>query len=629
MYSLEQLLALPPYSLIISLFLISSFDSIGLSILNFFEFIGGKKDRWLRWQACIVGAMFFAIILYPLVLANLTTRFFFQIFAICCVFLGAFHLYQITKSEVLMNLKNSLKSFWSYNSPNKLLIIMLLGMGFVAMGPSTNADALDYHLGVAISILNNGGAFLAPEWVTSRLAGNGETLNSLGLSLGAEQFGSLLQFASLLGIVGIFQFTKSEENKYKKINNFFRADLIQLAIFSTPVLLFLISSSKPQMWPIAMNLFAMSLIVNPSRRNLLGSKALIDYSFICALIMTAALAKFNYQVGSFFVGILSLISMTKRGYFWQAIFITLISGMLILAIPLAWKASVYNASLFEILSNPLPGQFPFDEITLKNLANNADVESSFFFPLSILIPSNLTSYTLLLGIGWIVFFGLKPGKDFWLSAIIFTAFFYMTIILLFAPPNARNYLEPYFWLLIVLKFQANQNESRVFSIIKWPILGQTLLSVAVIWYGVLSLFPGALTPVWRKYVMANNANGYQLMQWADEVLPKNAILLNTHRSAALVPRDSFQYSGYIDYSQTIKAKIYIDRLKQKKVTHALIIGNNDYLELSKCLGKEITKPFKGFSSSRNPFSRKIAYEAHIMEFKIDKFPACLSDSDKK
>ena len=62
---------------------------------------------------------------------------------------------------------------------------------------------LDYHAGVALNILRFNKYILLPEWFTGLQAGIGEVLISLGFSVGSEQFGSLVQFTSIISISGI------------------------------------------------------------------------------------------------------------------------------------------------------------------------------------------------------------------------------------------------------------------------------------------------------------------------------------------------------------------------------------------------------------------------------------------
>ena len=632
MYSIDQLLAQPPLSAIFSLFLIFGCDLIGKLALEKTGFLNGECKNWIRWQCSIVGAMILAAALYPLALIEQTSRLFMQEIAIFCMLLGIIHLYKNIKylSNNSINLKKYYSLALSHTLARKLWIFIIFSMGLLALGPVTHADALEYHLGVAIAILNYGGMPLIPEWFLSHLTGNGEVLIAMAMSVGGEQFASLLQYASLLSILSIIIYakktsTRCQDNKTNKL-----LDLILLAASSSPVLLFLVSSSKPQLWPIAMTTFAFSLIIHPLTRGQPCYKMLLNYSLICLLVMTASQAKFNYLLGGGIVGLLAIFFMAKRGYLLISIGITLMVAMLILAPPLVWKASALNASWIDVLTHPFPGNLPGSDLFISSIQYATDVNSSFFFPLSIAIPNDIGSYGVALGIGWLLFFTIRPGRDLWLICGIFASTIIIIANIFLAPPNARTYLEPYFWLLIILAIQLNQEPLlNNYNWLKFPIFSQAFLTALAVIYGVIYFFPGALWPSWRTSIMMRSANGYELMQWVDKEVPKDAIILNGHRSMALSPRDSvsgggFTWKNYVDMKDP-KSSIYLNRIKFKKVSYELIYGPISYdSPLTQCYGKFVAGPFIGETATRNPFyyDNRQKYQAWIVEFKSEKLPDC-------
>ena len=89
----------------------------------------------------------------------------------------------------------------------------------ISSAPITNADALDYHVGVPIFILNNGYFPTDWTWFHARQAGAGELLISLGLSIGAEQFGNLAQYSGLISIVGLLFYLGKKKRKKNIIVN--------------------------------------------------------------------------------------------------------------------------------------------------------------------------------------------------------------------------------------------------------------------------------------------------------------------------------------------------------------------------------------------------------------------------
>ncbi|MDA1330228.1 MAG: DUF1420 family protein, partial [Chloroflexi bacterium] len=65
MYSLDQVVASPPISAVLSLLLIVACDSIGVALLRVFGISSLNVHQWQRWQAPVVGAMALGVVLYP------------------------------------------------------------------------------------------------------------------------------------------------------------------------------------------------------------------------------------------------------------------------------------------------------------------------------------------------------------------------------------------------------------------------------------------------------------------------------------------------------------------------------------------------------------------------------------
>ena len=71
------------------------------------------------------------------------------------------------------------------------------GLTGSALAPATDADSLNYHLGVPLDWLRNGGAYPRQDWLHARLVGLGESANLLGLAAGTDNLGAGLQLAGL------------------------------------------------------------------------------------------------------------------------------------------------------------------------------------------------------------------------------------------------------------------------------------------------------------------------------------------------------------------------------------------------------------------------------------------------
>lgn len=627
MFSLDQFAASPPFSALTSVFLLIGLDYVGLRALVRLGFIDGgqlNSKNWLRWQSPIIGSMILAVVLYPLAMAGLTHLILMKSVALILVFIGCIHIiYGFYKHQIPLTCWFSSWSELRHQSTLKTMLVLLLaGMGLTALGPVTSADSLDNHIGSAIAILNDGGLFGHHEWFHHRLSGNGEVLNAMALSIGAEQFGSLLQFISLLAIVGVILFSQLIPNLSDK--KFESRYLIALAGASAPVLLFLISAPKPQMWPISMTVLAFSLSMRLSSSYLTSSKAMLYYSLVCLLVMTATQAKFNYILGGGVVGIMAFVIMTKQKYFKSALCLGLSIGIVVLLPPIILKSIAFDSDLVDAFISPLPGNLPGTKEMIGFSQFNGDAGSLWFFPLSILIPSHVGAYGVVLGVGWILFVGIRPGRNYGLWIGVAASIIIIVTNALLAPPAARMYMEPYFWLLFVLATQEKQLSNRFVKIVSWPVLAQSCVTVLACWFGAVTLFPGALLPSWRTAVMERSANGYGVMQWADSVLPENAVLLNGHRSMALAPRQAFssEWIRFVDMKAP-ETEYYLGMMKDQKVSHVIITGPINYDgDLSGCYGAIIAGPGVGHVSTRNPFNQGGEYEAWILEFESERLPTC-------
>ena len=632
MFSLDQWAATPPLSALISILMIAGIDRIGIFSLGLLGFDVNSRINWVRWQAPVVGAMLLAIFLYPLALAGFTPLRLMQCIAFICIVFGILHL--LKTAALLANFGSKVTVCWTcfkkLSISYKLLLVMLAGMGLLSLGPVTNADALDYHIGFAIAVLNNGGVPVTPEWFLGRLSGNGEMLIAMALSVGAEQFGSLLQYVSLLGIVGMVLFAGQREVEPIYLQRGADTALIALAAFSVPALLFLISSPKPQMWPIAMTTFAFVLVVHPLRRELSRRDAFLGFGLVCTLVMTATQAKFNYLLGGGLVGMFALAAISRQGFFGPAVVMGLIVALCVMGPSILWKTAAFNTGWFDVLTHPLPGHLPGTDVFI-NLAKGApDMASPLPFPLLMLIPNSLGGFSTLLGIGFVVLVGLRPGRDPLLWGGLLVAVTMVLASAVLAPPSSRMYLEPYYWLMLILILQPSRFALEKMRWVQWAVCSQAVAVTVVCWLGAIIIFPGALLPEWRLGVMQQAANGYEVMKWADSVLPKNAVVLNGHRSMAILPREaiSYDWSYYVDETSE-EAQLYLNRLKYRGVSHMLVIGSLDKsIPLAPCFGQTIAGPGIGHLATRNPFNQGGKYEAWIVELDANRLPECARSEAK-
>jgi hypothetical protein len=197
---MSSYLAPPIFSLLISLLLLVGNYSFGEILIKFKRFnVIVKSISNISYQKLIIGHVASIIILFPLVAFTSHAIIILKSFAIFLLFLGISKIIFFFKNFKLINFKFDKNKFRNFE-------LFLLFLFFIlACSPETGADALDYHFGSALNILRFDNYIINDFNFTAAQSGSGETLIALGLSIGSEQFGSLIQFSSLLSIVGIIK----------------------------------------------------------------------------------------------------------------------------------------------------------------------------------------------------------------------------------------------------------------------------------------------------------------------------------------------------------------------------------------------------------------------------------------
>ncbi len=413
-------------------------------------------------------------------------------------------------------------------------------------------------------------------------------LNALGLSVGAEQFGSLLQYVGVIAIAGLVIKGELPENMPKDATDL--RPILSVAAVSAPVLLFLVSSPKPQFLYIAMTSLAVALMVYPSRREQGRSSAVSGYSLVCLLVMTATQGKFSFMLSGGLIGLLSFCLMVRRRLCVPAVLLSLTIAVLVLGPPILWKHHHYGGSLLNALLMPFPGSWP-GYVRFES-ALRAYTEGTLSFPLSLLVPSGMSVISTVIGAGLLVLLWLRPGRDPWVWGLIVFSLLVVLLGSVLGQHTSRFFLEPYCWLVMAISMSPVKPKSgMLLSMVKWPVAAQAIVVVGLWLFGVITLAPSIVSQSMRDKVMARSANGYAYMQWVDRVLPPNAVLLSTHRSLALAPRDvvSMDWSLYVP-SDSKEAIPYLLRIKDRGVSHILITENSETSGLRGCFGRLIAGP---------------------------------------
>lgn len=531
---------------------------------------------------------------------------FYRIAAGLMMLLGAIDVYLLR--ETFHSLPRRLCSHYkTYTSYEKVVFGILLTtctcLLLSTIGPVTDADSLDYHLGLPLDILRDGSATPKSDWLTARLVGLGEYLNLLGLAGGTDGFGSCLQGAGLILIlITLLGLAGDGKNRL----------FVSLCILSVPVLLFLVPNQKPQLLPTAANTIALALIARQYR---LFDKRELSLAFVC--IFFAMACKYSFILTG---GILLIAAMGAAYRARQILFTATMAALCYLAAVFPFnvqKYLFYGDPLSPLLERFLPDGDPAVIRLAEGIGSY--VGSSFFFPINLIFPSSIENISTVLGVGTfivaIAVINRNPGKVYVCCALC--AFL---MVFLFSQKTSRFFLEPYIWLIASVANSPWSFLKRwIFNLMSMQLVGTCLMSV----FAVMILCPGTVSSDLRNGVMTRHAHGYTLMQWIDEVLPPGTVVLvlNT-RSSALIPRPflSQDFIRWADINNIKEREKILSMLKKDKVT--VIVSNSDdpLLKHMKDFIEEERGETKSFySGTRNPWGRH-RYNASLTYLRDDWYP---------
>lgn len=565
----------------------------------------------LRYQKVLIGINFLIIILYPIVLFFSLSKIVLILISQIIFLLGLYkvfskiHLYKFTK-----------KNFYFYRKKDaeELLIYFVLFCLFIlSLSPNTHADSLDYHFLSAKHIIETGNLSTDLTHFHSRLSGAGETLIAIGLIFGSEQFGNLIQFSGLVSLFGIY-------SKFKKKNN----HIFFLLILTTPVILFLTTTAKPQLFNICASTVALALCLFRDKISFSKKEELIKYALILVLLFASYQVKFSFILSTFLIGSLVLYQSICKKYYLEFFFISSILFLLICFPPILWKTFHFNGLFIQYLYSPLPMHLPGMQEFKQYLISVGHNENFY----NLIFPHNLKQFTNSLGIGAFFIFLVNYKKNSDAKFIIIISILFIVISFLLGQQTARFFLEPFYWIMMsCIYFGLVKN----YTFFNFLCRLQILLIIPIIIYGIIFLSPGSLTKNLRDKVLKNNANGYSLFQWSNELINEDETVLSGHRSISLgksktISMDFITFRG-AQNAKKENMNLYVNELIKYNPKYYLEYGTSEQINktIKKCVGLLLHEKKKvGIHAARNPLNRSYTYNGYIYEFKSELLPDCIS-----
>lgn len=576
----------PFYGIIIDVFILSGTIFLGQKII---DKLGFQKITILSLS---LGMILISQVMYILTLNKITFILVYPI-TVALILAGGFHLYVNTNYLITSKPKLKLNLRLLMADPIHLFVLIMLSMYIlVSFAPPTNADGLNYHWGVPVYLLNNYEWPPLNLWIHGSLAGIGEVFNLLGVSVEAENLGMILQSFSLVTF-SLFLANQFSGNK----RNF-----IYLYVITSPVILFFVTSPKPQLFPQILTALALYFTVFENKIN--ERKFLL----IIFLLMGAAQQKLSFILTGSVIGIWALWKSP-----WNSKTIWLYSIVLVVFffIPRGlWNIQqVLKPNIISFIS-PLPSNF-LDDLHLFR-------ENSWWFPINIFVPESLGGVTTIIGLQIFIIFFIRT-KERKVYEIIVITLLAMIATYLFGQPVARSFYEFVLWTAIAFAFiPADEFDFYFFNKL---LLLQAIAVFAILIVAVFLLVPGVFSHEWRKKIMSRSAYEFDVAMWANEVIPDNSTVLSELKSVSLL---SHRFVPTDWAERDMMKDRYHNAIKEKSPDYIIVknrtLNNRSY---DGCIGEIFSGPEGFIHATRNPFNYDSSeYFVTIYRFNSILLPSC-------
>jgi hypothetical protein len=240
---------------------------------------------------------------------------------------------------------------------------------------------------------------------------------------------------------------------------------------------------------------------------------------------------------------------------------------------------------------------------LREYGGQMSWQTFFSLPWTLAVTLKPGTFQDVLGIGVFVFLLLFRRGDGPYRLVAMAALAVFMLDLAFSQLIPRFFLEPYLWCAaIAVPVPASRLKS--FFVRACTAQGALVAAVAV-YLGVL-LFGGALTQAWRDRVMTVMADGYAQAKWLDAVLPRDAVVLESFRYRALMPRrfvvgDRYLIGKGLHQEQSLK-----EFIREQNVTVLVTqypFKESLYKTLASHYGVPLAGPAQFRAAARSMFNR--------------------------
>lgn len=505
---------------------------------------------------------------------------------------------------ILLSIKNYNILIYKIKSikPNIYFIPLILFF-LLCLSPVSDSDSLDYHLGYGLNVVNNNSFSPRYDWTHYMLSSHREFLNLFGILIGSPNFMHLVQFSSIFIILISFVYIKKRFNS--KFNYY-------LFLYSTPLLLWFVTSNKSQLFISATFLLVFILFIellkNYNNKNIFCILIFLTYSVV---------NKSSFIVPGFFVFLMLIFYLKdhQKKYF---IYFSLVT-FIFLIFPFIFKN-------YYFYQDPFPPMFEsFKENPSKSILSfkhSISTDNAGFLrlsgfekllvPILLVVPTKIALFTALIGIGFLNILlcfkiNFKKIENQYLIFFIITTFISFILINNFQP---RYYLEIYWAIGLLFLINYNFIKSRIKKLIYNLMLLETLVVSLAAIIGILTLSVGSINKTLYHKVMSNSATNYDEIQWIYEHVNNDEIIASESTRSNILFKSPFISRSGIFHGNNFS----IEKLKRYKIDY--LVFNYPFTDkkfsdfIKKCSNKNQLKRKKFFMKTRNIFSeyRKVSYE---------------------
>ena len=518
----------PLLSILYSLLIINGiyFFATLLTKLNFFSFLQIFFTK-IDFIVFFIILNFIMFVIYPITLFIGINKFYFQIICFFIIIAGFGNIQKLKNFKSIKLSKNNLIL--------NISLILIFSYFIISLMPVTDPDSLEYHLTVPRLSLEYGTFYLTKTWMHGQFVGAGEALITLALSINSYQLMPIIQFLSLYLIVYTIFYSKLKKYKTEQNSKY----LVILCILSIPTLLFLTLSSKPQLIAVASNFLAFLVVIFILQKEKKIKKSKFIFCLIIFLTFISTQVKFSFFLSSGIIVLFAVYEMFNKKIYLNTIFIILI-GFILIIFPREYHEFInlnpnFIKNFFQPLSDPLIADVMIDSLKNGNAHSNKTLPTWLIFPRL----GHLGEVTYIIGPTILIFLINLNFKIIEVKKLVLASILYFAIGLPFGQPVGRFFIEPAIWITFASLLNLKDKKNFIFFTFKFGVLLQSIGIIFILIFTIFNFSSGLISKNNFKNILSKYADGYQIYEWSNNILPENSVLLSTHRSLLLSKHKTF------------------------------------------------------------------------------------------